>query len=119
MRPLRIERQEFKGLLIEWPQPSGQLLLPAELLRRHCPCAVCREKRGEGNHDHPLTPAKKKSRLEVISHSKEEVLGLEKIWSVGNYAIGIMWKDGHDDGIFTFELLSELTTIARSDLNNQ
>ena len=100
MRPLRIERQEFKGLLIEWPQPSGQLLLPAELLRRHCPCAVCREKRGEGNHDHPLTPAK-------------------KIWSVGNYAIGIMWKDGHDDGIFTFELLSELTTIARSDLNNQ
>ena len=31
---------------------------------------------------------------------------------VGNYAYGIEFSDGHDTGIYTFELLRELGTVA-------
>ena len=113
LRPTKIERLENQGLRIEWPEGGSSILLPVELLRRNCPCALCREKRGEGNHDTPLTPKKSVSRLQVLSHTRDEELTLQRIWSVGNYAIGIEWGDGHDDGIYTFSLLQELCTKER------
>lgn len=105
--PLKIERKEQAGLLLTWRKDTTPVLLPAERLRQSCPCAVCREERGEGNHSAPLGPSlkPKKSALQVISHAKEEQLALVEIWAVGNYALGIRWGDGHDDGIYTFEYL--------------
>lgn len=113
LKPTKIERVENQGLFIEWPEGGSRILLPVELLRGNCPCALCREKRGEGNHDTPLTPKKSVSRLQVISHSRDEELNLQRIWSIGNYAIGIQWGDGHDDGIYAFALLRELTEKAK------
>ena len=112
LKPTKVERLETRGLLIEWPEAGRSIVLPVELLRSNCPCALCREKRGEGNHDSPLTPKKSVSRLQVISHSRDEELDLQRIWPIGNYAIGIQWGDGHDDGIYTFNLLRELTNKA-------
>lgn len=109
LKPTKIERLETRGLLIEWSEAGRSVVLPVELLRSNCPCALCREKRGEGNHDTPLTPKKSVSRLQVISHTRDEELNLQRIWPIGNYAIGIQWGDGHDDGIYTFGLLRELT----------
>jgi ATP-binding protein involved in chromosome partitioning len=31
-----------------------------------------------------------------------------RIWSVGNYALGIAFSDGHDTGIFTFRALRKM-----------
>ena len=83
----------------------------SELLRRHCPCATCREARGEGSHDAPLTPASKKKpgSLSIVQSSLSEELNLLEVWPVGNYAIGMRWGDGHATGIYTFELLRQLT----------
>ncbi|MGA1192744.1 MAG: gamma-butyrobetaine hydroxylase-like domain-containing protein, partial [Bdellovibrionota bacterium] len=113
LKQSKIERLENRGIRIEWPEVYSSILLPVELLRSNCPCALCREMRGEGNHDTPLTPKKSVSRLQVISHSRDEELNLQRIWSIGNYAIGIQWGDGHDDGIYTFALLRELTEKAK------
>ena len=33
---------------------------------------------------------------------------LERVDSVGNYAIQLAWKDGHSFGIYTWEYLREL-----------
>lgn len=113
--PLRIERRESEGLIVTWSDTTPPTLVSSEHLRRSCPCALCREERGEGNHDAPLSPkeAKPKSKLlAVINHTKSEQLKIEKVWPVGNYAIGIRWGDGHDDGIYPFKLLHELSEKA-------
>lgn len=107
--PVQIQRSEQDGLYITWEVGDSQVLVSAEALRRSCPCAACKEARGEGNHDQPLSP-KKKTSLQVISHTREEELSLKEIWPIGNYALGLRWADGHDDGIYTFSLLHELSS---------
>ncbi len=93
------------GLEITWSDGIKNTLF-SEVLRKNCPCAVCKEKRGDDSHSQPLTP--KKSMLKVVDSSKEEELKLEKIWQVGQYAVGLLWGDGHQTGIYTFQYLREL-----------
>jgi len=33
---------------------------------------------------------------------------INRIWSVGNYALGFAFGDGHDTGIYTFQYLSSM-----------
>ena len=102
---------EPAGLEILWS--AGQrVFYPSKLLRSKCPCASCAENRGESNHSKPLTGAAK---LRVLSATVEEELNLEKIWPVGNYALGMRWGDGHDSGIYTYTFLRELAAEACSD----
>jgi DUF971 family protein len=103
--PRQIKREGTSGLHITWTDNS-ESHLSSETLRRQCPCAECREKRGDNSHSKPLTG--KKRSLSIVQNTLEEQLGLEAIWGVGQYAIGIRWNDGHDSGIYTFELLAEL-----------
>ncbi len=93
------------GLEITW-QDGECFLLPSSLLRLHCPCAECKEKRGEQTHHTPLTP--KKVSLNIIKSSLAEETDLESVWGIGNYAVGIRWGDRHDSGIYSFELLNLL-----------
>ena len=104
-RPVEIKRLSEQGLKISWSD-GAEVTLSAETLRKNCPCAGCRESRGDTSHASPLIP--KKRGLNVIQNTKEESLKIESIWAVGNYALGIKWGDGHDDGIFSYELLSGL-----------
>jgi DUF971 family protein len=103
--PQQIKRDGTSGLLILWADNS-ESRLSSETLRRQCPCAECREKRGDDSHAKPLTG--KKRSLSIVQNTLEEQLSLETIWGVGQYAIGARWNDGHDSGIYTFELLAEL-----------
>jgi ATP-binding protein involved in chromosome partitioning len=113
VRPQAIRRIAGEGVEVQWSD-SVTHLLTNELLRRQCPCAECRELRGEGaGHARPLTPVSvekkgKSSLLRVVEHEKQEELQLERIWGVGNYAIGMVWGDGHDSGIYTYYYLREL-----------
>jgi DUF971 family protein len=81
--------------------------IPSQILRKKCPCASCQQKRGDTSHDRPLTGGSRL--LRVISATSEEECKLEKIWLLGNYAIGMKWADGHDSGIYTFQFLRELS----------
>lgn len=81
------ERGEFE---IAWPG-ARVVIIPAFTLRDLCPCAGCIE---EGTGKKILDPST--IPLDIRA---------ERIDPVGNYAIQIHWSDGHDTGIYTWELL--------------
>ena len=64
-----------------------------EQLRAACPCAECRAYRDD---DDPLR------RAQLVS------IGLESAQLVGNYALQLLWDDGHRFGIYTWEYLRSL-----------
>jgi DUF971 family protein len=103
--PQEIKRNGSNGLRISWADGHIQEL-SSRVLRTQCPCAECRELRGDGSHEKPLTG--KKRSLSIVQNTIEEELNLSAIWGVGQYAIGIRWGDGHDSGIYTFEYLRSL-----------
>jgi DUF971 family protein len=103
--PLEIKRLDIKGIKITWSDGVIQEL-PSSTLRKNCPCAGCRELRGDQSHSKPLT-AKRRS-LMIVENTIEQELALEEIWGVGQYAIGLRWADGHSSGIYTFEYLRGL-----------
>ncbi len=68
--------------------------LTAEFLRVHSPSA---EVKGHG-------PGQ-----EVLQHGKKDV-SLTHIEAVGNYALKLVFDDGHDSGIFSWDYLYQLCT---------
>jgi len=109
--PTKIERIPQRGLSITWSD-GAQALIANQTLRQECPCATCKEARGEDTHAAPLGGPKlgaKKSMLKVIEHELNETIDLQQVWGIGQYAIGLQWGDGHNTGIYTFEYLAELS----------
>lgn len=111
MRPLRIERNSGNGVRIRWSNNTLHSI-SSRVLRDHCPSAVSRAKRGETGHEKPLTTGRS-SLLRVVEHTTTEELNLVSIWSVGRYALGMRWGDGHDTGIYPYTLLHELGELER------
>jgi DUF971 family protein len=72
--------------------------LPLEMLRRECPCAMCKGERDLlGNvYRGPNRPLTERS-FQLVSQR-----------SVGAYALQIVWADGHNDGIYSYETLRRL-----------
>ena len=105
--PKEIKRLDTNGLKITWSDGAIHELT-SEVLRKECPCAGCREARGDNSHAKPLTG--KKRSLGIVQNTVEEQLSLEEIWGVGQYAIGLKWADGHNSGIYTFDYLRELAS---------
>ena len=106
--PTEIKRAGSSGLHISWSDGRRDAL-PGEFLRRNCPCAACKELRGDTSHSKPLTGKKPKKSLMVIENTIETETSLQQIWGVGQYALGMSWGDGHDSGIYTFDYLRELS----------
>lgn len=98
-RPTNLVLSGESELLIEWSDGQRRLYSFREL-RDHCPCATCREKRSQ--------PAPQPTMLPILSAAETQPLKLLDMSPVGNYAYGIQFSDGHDTGIYTFELLREL-----------
>lgn len=103
--PTEIRRNGTDGLSIRWLDGATSTL-PSKVLRYGCPCASCKEKRGDTTHSKPLTG--KKRSLAIVESAVDQETSLQEIWGIGQYAIGIRWGDGHDSGIYTFELLRSL-----------
>ena len=107
-KPTEIAKVNESTLRISWSD-EVESILSSETLRSHCPCALCREKRGEGSHDAPSSVSNKKRSLAIVEATADESLSLVKIWAIGNYAIGIEWGDGHAQGIFDWKLLRRIS----------
>jgi DUF971 family protein len=106
--PIRVERLGESGVRLEY-EGGESYELSSLILRKYCPSAVSKAKRGEGAaHEKPLTTPKS-SMLKIVDSSIEEETKLVKIWPIGNYAIGMEWSDGHNTGIYSFEYLYQLT----------
>ena len=89
------------ALSLRWEDGTKQLLADRDL-RLACQCAQCREemsgKRLLNPDDVPLD------------------IRLTRVWSVGNYALGMAFSDGHDTGIYTFKALHTIVSTELEDV---
>lgn len=89
--PTRIQLHKQSGLLeLQFGEKTSQLT--AEFLRVHSPSA---EVKGHGKGQ------------EVLQYGKKNVL-ISGIQASGNYAILLIFDDGHDSGIYTWDYLEAL-----------
>lgn len=96
MKPERISVRN--GILeVSWMEGNTwSISLP--YLRDECPCAGCK---GETILLHTYRPAS-------ASPPGEEGYRIKAIIPVGSYAVQVVWKDGHDTGIYSWEYLETL-----------
>lgn len=96
---IALDHPENGRLTIFWDNGSESEYLLADL-RKICPCATCRDLRGQLASNSELT---------LLTNNavdpSTEVIHLD---TVGRYAIQFTWKDGHNTGIYTYEFLHEL-----------
>ena len=100
-RPKRIRARRAESVLeIEWQ--DGHLSRYAlAALRAACPCAECRSGGTRVERSLPQDPLL----LPVLPARSHE---LEHLEQVGNYALQLIWKDGHRFGIYPWEYLWQL-----------
>lgn len=85
-------------IAIKWSDNS-ESYVPLKALRIHCPCANCSgEKDVFGN---------------VYKGPDKELTELAykaiNVKRIGHYAVRLFWKDGHSDGLYTYEMLQTLS----------
>lgn len=97
--PERIHRSD-REITIAW-DGTHLSTYPARMLRLACPCATCRDEFTGRELLHP--------------DSVPEDIGPAQVSLVGNYAIKILWSDGHDTGIYTYEYLLSLCACERCE----
>jgi DUF971 family protein len=91
--PRSIEKIEDAALRITW-EDGHQTVLAFALLRRRCPCAMCKDEwTGEALLDPATVP-------DAIAAVRADI--------VGNYALTFSFSDGHGAGIYPFELLRRM-----------
>ena len=94
--PTSIQQSGPEQLAITWSDGREDVHKVFDL-RIACPCAKCTK--GE----QPLDPAAIREDVRPV-----------RIESMGHYALKITWTDGHDTGIYSFELLRRLGDSAGS-----
>jgi len=99
MIPTNISKKDSKTLQIDWDD-GHRSLHPLLFLRRACPCASCREARSK--------PAATGLRILSTAEAIPAELHVVQAEVVGRYAISFQWSDGHNTGIYSFQLLREL-----------
>ena len=90
--PEAIDLTERNEIRILWAG-GREVTIPAKQLRDLCPCAGCVE---EGTGKKLLDPATLPADIRPL-----------QLNAVGNYALQIQWSDGHDTGIYTWQLLRD------------
>jgi DUF971 family protein len=93
MNPKKVSVKDSRFLRIEW-EDDGESIISLSSLRKNCPCAVCISEREN----------KPESYIPLLSTVQ---LALKDIKVVGNYALQLVWHDGHDSGIYTYDRLHQ------------
>lgn len=93
MLPKKISVSKDDNLIIEWNNGVTSTI-NKYLLRKSCPCAICEVERDENHHEYNL-----------FRGDKTEIIDIEVI---GQHAIKITWKDGHNAGMYEFQYLIDL-----------
>jgi DUF971 family protein len=96
--PQSLRRLDAGVVEIIWSDGIRATYAP-RLLRDACPCATCREKRGQ-----PVA----KPLLPVLAAEELAPLAITGMKPVGQYAYSIEFSDGHSSGIYTLDYLREL-----------
>jgi len=91
--PIELRLDKDKRVLTVSYEDGQSFALPAELLRVFSPSA---EVQGHSPDQRVTVPGKKN-------------VGIARIEPVGNYAVRIVFTDGHDTGLYAWEYLRELS----------
>jgi len=89
------------ALLLRWADGTEQRLTDRDL-RLSCQCAQCRDEMSG-------------KRL-LLPENVPLDISLTRVWSVGNYALGMAFSDGHDTGIYTFKALRAMAGTELEDV---
>lgn len=95
MLPVSLKIIEKDFLSIYWDD-STQSRIRLSNLRLNCPCALCASDRESRSDKY----------FPIYGIDELIVTGINVI---GNYAVGISWKDGHNTGIYEFGYLKKLS----------
>jgi len=95
MKPTKVKKVSQIELSILWDD-GHQGHHTMRVLRKYCPCAGCKQEveMGEGS-----------VMLPIVKPGQFELKGIE---TVGNYALQLIWGDGHQTGIYTFDYLRQI-----------
>lgn len=95
--PTQIKKIDNTALRVQWSDGKVSEIALTKL-RDECPCANCKGESVMFESYIPIkTPFKAAGYYEI-----------DRIEVMGNYAISIKWKDGHDTGIYTWDILRKL-----------
>lgn len=94
MKPKLLKISKENELVIKW-EDNVESRIPLAKLRRLCPCATCIT---ENLHE-------SKTYIPLFLESQTKVVDLAL---VGNYALQIKWKDGHNTGIYEYPYLIKI-----------
>ena len=92
-------------VVVEW-NDGHHSRFPVAYLRIVCPCALCRD-------SHANSPIRVDTQMDLSNPlllQNQDQLSAEQTtvteaYPIGNYALGFTWKDGHDDGVYTYRFL--------------
>jgi DUF971 family protein len=102
--PQHIAVSKSKGLKIDWTD-GHRSEYSCEFLRDECPCATCTGAHGtEPQKTSYSAPQPAASPFQMYKPR----IKMNHIEEVGTYALRIDWNDGHNAGIYSFELLRHL-----------
>lgn len=101
--PTVLKKTPDQQLLIEWSDGLTQSI-PFRRLRDQCRCAVCNAQRQKKSPN----PSPKGS-LKILTAAEARPLDVIKMHPIGNYAYSIHFSDGHSTGIYSYEMLRELS----------
>lgn len=108
MKPKQIKIIDKTKLSIVW-QDDNNTIIPLKYLRDECPCAGCKGETILFTTYRPPKPT-------VFS---SEMYKIKSIDTVGDYAIQIGWKDGHNTGIYSWEYIKTLETGEGENTNQK
>ena len=95
MTPKKIKKTSANELGIEWDDGhKGRHTL--QTLRKYCPCASCKME---------IEASEGSVMLPILKPGQNDLRSIE---TVGNYAIQLVWADGHRTGIYTFDHLRQI-----------
>ena len=100
MQPRSLEWKEKEKLFIVTWQCGRITSFPMAFLRKNCPCATCKDASKEN---------KPKDPFKLLPSDPKDPDQAMRIDPVGRYAIRISWADGHATGLYSFDVLKDLS----------
>ncbi len=89
--PTEVEYVERQEKLVIRFDDGDERTLCCTLLRGFCPCARC-----QGHGGGPPR---------YVAPTTGDAIRINEVYPIGNYALGIQWRDGHDTGIYAFDVI--------------
>jgi DUF971 family protein len=93
--PEHIAISKSKGIKIDW-KDQHHSEYPLAYLRDECPCASC-------TGAHGTAPQKSNYSGTELFPMYKPALKMLEIEPIGSYAVRIVWSDGHNTGIYSFD----------------